>query len=203
MRRIALFLLSIFIIGLIVACPPPRRDPEGVTYPDNPRASWTVMIHFAIDNNIDYAFEQNFGIVSDYLSTLESIEDADTNDKINIVVFMDCYDVDSQGEGWVSSLDDGYYHLTGGIFSTDLEVDKPEINSGSLTETQDFLDWAVTNYSADGYMYSVFNHGSGFDDQNTNGTYVTYGIAFDDAENDCLSHWELGKATAYLKTLRA
>ncbi|MBN1798601.1 MAG: hypothetical protein JW822_08480 [Spirochaetales bacterium] len=202
MKRIARFLLSIVIIGLVMACPSPGGGGGGgVSYPDTPRSTWTVMIHFAVDNNIDYEFERVHGIVSNYLSTLESIEAADVNDKINIVVFLDCYDVDSQTEGWTSSLDDGYYHLTGGAFNADQVVDTGEVNSGSLSETEDFLDWAVANYPADGYMYSIFNHGSGFDDQNTDGTFGAYGIAFDDAEDDCLSHWELGQATAHLKTL--
>lgn len=39
-----------------------------------------------------------------------------------------------------------------------LVVSVGEINSGSLSKTTSFLEWAVTHYPAEGYMYSVFNH---------------------------------------------
>ncbi|MBN1799318.1 MAG: pre-peptidase C-terminal domain-containing protein [Spirochaetales bacterium] len=203
MKRVVNGLLIVISLCLFMACPTPGGGSGGggVIYPDIPRDTWTVLVHFAVDNNIDFEFERFHGIVSNYLNTLESIEAADTDDKIDIVVLMDCYNTDTQGEGYVSTFDDGYYHLTGGDFDSDLIVDIAEVNSGSLAETEDFLDWAVANYPADGYMYSIFNHGGGFDDQNIEGTYADYGIAFDDSHDDCLSHHEVGQATAHLTSL--
>ncbi|MBI9097220.1 MAG: InlB B-repeat-containing protein [Spirochaetaceae bacterium] len=154
-------------------------------------SSWTILVHFAVDNDIDYDFEENYGFITDYLTTLEAIEAGDLNDNINIVVLMDSYNS-------MSNFQDGYYHLTGGTFSGDIVTAKTEINSGSLSDTQEFMDWAVAYYPADKYVYSIFNHGSGFDDLNIEGTY---GIGFDDSNNDSLSHNELQQTTAYLKGL--
>ena len=157
----------------------------------NTSPSWTILIHFAVDNDIDYDFEEDYGFITDYLTTLEAIEAGDLNDNINIVVLMDSYNS-------ISNFQDGYYHLTGGTFSGDIVTAKTEINSGSLSDTQDFMDWAVSYYPADKYVYSIFNHGSGFDDLNIEGTY---GIGFDDSNDDSLSHYELQQTTAYLKGL--
>jgi hypothetical protein len=154
---------------------------------------WTILIHFAIDNNIDTYFEEEYGIVTNYLNTLENIKAADVAKKINILVLMDCYN--SAGH-----FHDGYYCLSGGAFKDDLVVSKSEINSGSLNDIRDFMDWVVANYPAEKYLYSVFNHGSGFDDIAKDGDYAApRGIAFDDSSSDCLSHYELGQAAAYLK----
>ncbi len=167
-------------------------------------AKWTVLVHFSIDNDIDYSFERESSIVSNYLETLEAIEANDYNDSIDIVVLMDCYNMDSNGNGYSSYFDDGYYHLTGRDFSDDLMVDISEINSGDLSETKAFMDWAYKNYPGSNYMYSIFNHGMGFDDRNIQGTYsipTNRGIGFDDSHSDALSHNELDSATAYLKKL--
>lgn len=159
--------------------------------------AWTMLIHFAIDNNIDYVFEEELSIVSNYLSTLESVKANDNEDKINILVMMDGYYVES-------SFVDGFYSLTGGSFSDDLSVDTGEINSGDVESSKAFIQWAVDNYPAGQYFYSVFNHGSGFDDANIDGTYdgfnLSRGIGFDDSAADCLSHHELKQATEFLKS---
>jgi len=159
---------------------------------------WTVLVHFAVDNNIDYEFESSNGIVSNYLATLETIEAGDTYNNIDIIVLMDCYNEDTQGTGYATIFQDGYYHLTGGNFSDDLDVTITEVNSGSTSDAESFMDWVITNYPADHYMYSIFNHGGGFDDTNTAGTY---GIGFDDSNDDALSHYELNLVTSYLKGL--
>jgi hypothetical protein len=190
-----LFALSIILIStLFFGCPNPTST--GPSPGPETKATWTILIHFAIDNNIDYEFEKTYGIVTDYLTTLESIEASDAFNKIQILVLMDCYNNDINGNGYATTFSDGYYHLTGGNFNDDISIDITEINSGDVDETKSFMDWAVSNYPSDGYFYSVFNHGSGFDDQNIEGTY---GIGFDDNSSDCLSHYELGQTTAYLK----
>jgi hypothetical protein len=190
--------MILFLSILITSCPIPTTSAKIVTPAVYEPKPWTVLVHFAIDNNIDYDYENDSGIVSNYLSTLESIEAEDVNNNIEIVVLMDCYNEDTQGEGYTSTFQDGYYHLTGGSFSDDLVVTKSEINSGSPSATEDFMDWAVTNYPAVKYMYSIFNHGGGFDDDSI---IATYGIGFDDSDDDALSHYELGQTTAYLKGL--
>jgi hypothetical protein len=167
---------------------------------DNPKSGWTVIIQFAMDNNIDYYMENDFGLISNYLQTLEQIEAGDVNNKIDIVILFDAYSTDSMGVGYVSTFADGYYHLTGGNFADDLVLSVGEINSGSVSQTTAFLQWAVDHYPAEGYLYSVFNHGGGFDDANAEGTFAAArGIAFDEDAGDCLSHHELEQAAAFLK----
>jgi hypothetical protein len=152
-----------------------------------------VLVHFAVDNNIDYDFEDASGYVSDYLATLESVEASDVNDVLDIFLLMDCYD---SFPGYTSPFADGYFELTGGPIMGDLVQATGEIDSGSVDVTRAFADWAFARSNARKVIYSVFNHGSGFDDQNADGTY---GIGFDDSADDSLSHKELEDATAYIK----
>jgi hypothetical protein len=159
---------------------------------------WTILVHLAVDNNIDYEFEENYGILTNYLTTLETVEDNDVNDVLDIMVLMDSYDAtDPQGTGYTSPFTDGYYKLTGGSFNGDLLQATGEINSGSVATTNSFVDWAFSHSAGKRVMYSVFNHGSGFGDENANGTY---GIGFDDSNDDSLSHSELQQTTAYIKS---
>lgn len=160
---------------------------------------WTALIHVAVDNNIDFIFEPEFGVLTNYLSTLESIEAADTFDVMDIYVLMDGYDkTDPRDEGYTTPFTDGYYKLTGGDFSDDLVNNTGEINSGSVAVTKAFMDFAMADSKSVRTFYSVFNHGGGFDDYND---MATYGIGFDDSNDDALSHKELAQVTAYLKTL--
>lgn len=152
--------------------------------------SWTILVHFAIDNDIDYEFETNNGFMTNYINTLKSVKAADTNNKLKIIMLMDGY---SGG----STFQDGYYELSGsGTFSDDLVISKNEINSGNVSEVNEFISWAVNNYRSEKYVYSVFNHGGGFNDQNIT---ATYGIGFDDSNNDALSHYELAEIASHMK----
>ncbi|RPJ04301.1 MAG: hypothetical protein EHM28_13650 [Spirochaetaceae bacterium] len=210
MKKFVFVISGILVLSLLIGCEvlflPENNtgsdtDTGSVLYYSTPRETWTVMVHFAVDNNIDYGMERSRGTVTNYLDTLERIEAADIGNKIDIVVLMDCYNVDTYDVGYVSTFQDGYYHLSGGKFADDLVTSFTEVNSGSLSAVNAFLDWAITNYQSDGYMYSVFNHGSGFDDASAEGTYpgLDRGIGFDDSHNDCLTHHELGLAVAHLK----
>ncbi len=191
------YCLMLMSIGLLfTGCPGGSAGSSGgvteKTYSDNEDGTWLILIHFGVDNNIDYAFEENDQIVTNYLQTLESIEAADINNVLDIVVLMDAYNT-------AGNFQDGYYHLTGGTFATDLVTSITEINSGSVPESEDFIDWAFTIApNADYHVYSVFNHGGGFADANIAGTY---GIAYDEdgTHNDSLSHDELGQLTEYVK----
>ena len=175
----------------------PAPETVSAEDPNGDSGTWTILIHFAVDNNIDYSFEKNYGILSNYLATLESVKAADTANRLKILILMDAYTSDVSGVGYISKYKSGYYCLTGGDFTNDIVVNLPDVNSGSTNDSKAFIDWVVANYPSDHYMYSVFNHGSGFADENIDGTY---GIGFDDGSSDSLSHYELGKVTAYLKS---
>jgi len=159
---------------------------------DNTPYKWTIIAHFAVDNNIDYEFEKKAGLVTLYLETLEQIEAKDTANNIQILLMLDAYNPDTK-------FSDGYYYLSGGDIAGDKMKGLTEINSGSLDDTEAFLDWAFAQYPSEHYLYTIFNHGSGFDDQNREGMRI-YGIGFDDSnDQDSLTHYELGEALSYLK----
>ncbi len=209
---IGLFLLTFFaLLFLLPACKNPASSP-----PPREPGRWLILVHFAVDNNIDYEFETEHGFISNYLETLEDLEARDAGDVLDIVVLMDGYTGTVDGELYTSPFRDGYYHLTGGAFADDLEESIVEVNSGGVGDSTAFIDWAWENRPADYVVYSVFNHGGGFDDANTGGTYgdLSYGaggasprgIGFDDdgdeeeGSGDCLSHRELAVLTAYIKS---
>jgi len=160
---------------------------------------WLVLIHFALDNNIDYDFEPRLGIISDYLETLADVKAQDTDDVMDILLLMDGYDkTDPIQNEYDSPFTDGYYEISGGDFAHDLKLNTGEINSGAVKTSKDFIDWVYSNYKGKRHFYSVFNHGSGFDDPNLT---ATFGIGFDDSHRgDSLSHNELAQVLSYLKT---
>jgi hypothetical protein len=152
---------------------------------------WTLITHFAVDNNISY----DMGIILEYyLQTLEDIKVRDLENNIQIVLMMDSFGEDAKYA-------DGYYYLSGGKFKDDLMVPKGEINSGSLGHTETFMIWAATRYPSEHYIYSIFDHGSGFTDLPPD-TPRVLGIGFDEGSgNDRLTHNELGQAMVFLKRL--
>ena len=160
---------------------------------------WLVLIHFALDNNIDYDFEPRLGIISNYLATLADVKNKDEDDVMDILLLMDGYDeTDPRQNEYDSPFTDGYYEISGEDFAHDLKLDTGEINSGAVKTSKDFIDWVYSNYKGKRHFYSVFNHGSGFDDPNLT---ATFGIGFDDSHGgDSLSHNELAQVLSYLKT---
>jgi hypothetical protein len=158
---------------------------------DDAPYKWTLITHFAVDNNISY----DMGIILEYyLQTLEDMKARDLENNIQIVLMLDAYSEDAKYA-------DGYYYLSGGDFKEDLVVPKEEINSGSLGHTETFMIWAATRYPSEHYMYSIFDHGSGFTDLPPD-TPRVLGIGFDEGSgNDRLTHNELGQAMAFLKRL--
>jgi hypothetical protein len=154
---------------------------------------WTLIAHFAVDNNIDWDFEKNYGTISLYLNTLEDIKAADKDNVLQIIVMMDAYN----GK---TNFSDGYYYLSGGTFASDKEASLSEINSGSVDDSKAFLDWVAEKAnSSERYIYSIFNHGGGFDDNTKEGLLLSIGI--DDTDKDSLTHYEVGLLCDYLKNL--
>lgn len=159
---------------------------------DDTPYKWTLIAHFAVDNNIDYEFEEQTGIVTQYLNTLEEIKAADTDNVIQIIVMMDSYNNDTD-------FSDGYYYLSGGAFVSDKVVSLSEINSGSVDDNKTFLDWATARYPSERYIYSIFNHGGGFDDTTQDGRLLAIGI--DETDRDSLTHYEVGLLCDHLKLM--
>jgi hypothetical protein len=159
---------------------------------DNIPYKWTLIAHFAVDNNIDYEFEKQAGTITQYLNTLEAIKAADKDNVLQIIVMMDAYNSKT-------TFSDGYYYLSGGTFAADKEVSLSEINSGSVDDNKAFLNWAAETYPSEHYIYSIFNHGGGFDDNTIDGRLLSIGI--DETDKDSLTHYEVGVLCDYLKAL--
>jgi len=159
---------------------------------DDSPYKWTIIAHFAVDNNIDYNFEKNAKIVSDYLETLEAIKAADSSNVLQIMVMMDAYNANT-------NFCDGYYYLSGADFASDKVVSLAEINSGLIDDSKAFLDWAAGVYPSEKYIYSIFNHGGGFDDSSKDGLLLSIGI--DETDKDSLTHYEVGVLCDYLKSI--
>jgi len=170
-------------------------------------AVWTVMVHFAVDNDLEYGWEETLGIIGTQLEVLEELKRNDVNNNLNILVLLDASI--NTADGYVSPYKDGYYWLRGGSIHDDLIVDTGEINSGDVNQEKNFLQWAVTNYPANKYYFSIHNHGGGFDDPSITGVYMSSrlsgdnrGIGYDESHGyDRLTHYELGEATAYFKSI--
>ncbi|MEN2997535.1 MAG: clostripain-related cysteine peptidase [Brevinematia bacterium] len=196
-----IFMVLIVFVTLVVGCTLSPVSPAGNTNTNtnisNVPKSWTILIHMAIDNDIDYEYEANFNLVSYYLQTLKFLKAKDFGNKVEILVLMDSYNYETNG--YETKFKDGYYRIKGsGSISSDLVVPKSEINSGSVLDIKGFINWVIGNYPATNYIYIIFNHGNGFVDLNEEGRWL--GIAFDDIAGDSLSLSEIGQVTKYLAT---
>ncbi len=202
--------IILFLFSLITGCSSSTSNDNDLDSSNS--GKWTVLVHFAVDNNIDYDFERYNKIVTNYLQTLENTKKMDSENSLNIAVMLDCYGDDSKGTGYTSrNFVDGYYVLSGDFKKDFLDRNgtwkqRDEIRSGDIVESRDFLDYALAKFDSEKYLYSVFNHGGGFDDTTKTGVFsdLNLSIASDDnagsgISGDVLTHYELGEITKYLK----
>jgi len=156
-----------------------------------------VILHFAIDNNIDYEYENEDGIISNYLGTLAAVEAADTNEVLDILVLMDSYDkTDPMNEGYVTPFTDGYYEITGGSFSGDLKQQPEKLTQVFLLPLKPLLTGSTIIITVTGWCIRSLIMAAVLMIKTKRQLTV---IAFDDSNNDALSHKELAQVSAYLK----
>lgn len=105
---------------------------------------WTFMVYLAADNNLEsYGHED-----------LDEMKAVGSDSNINIVVLWD-----GRGSG------DGalYYVKNNGVDTLTLSdagiADEPDMADPGTLDS--FLQWTVTNYPAEHYLLSIWNHGSG------------------------------------------
>jgi|GEM_PF-1774821 len=155
---------------------------------------WTILIHMAVDNNIDYTHERINGIVSDYILTLKNFKLLNSGN-VQVCILFDGYNNDIEGIEYTSPHKDGYYLISAtGTLNDDLKVVKSEVQSGTVGDSELFFKWVKSIAPARHYLYSIFNHGGGFDDPDITGVLgsLSRSIAVDaSANNDSLSHQEL------------
>ncbi|MDA8082764.1 MAG: clostripain-related cysteine peptidase [Nitrospiraceae bacterium] len=108
---------------------------------------WTVMVYLAGDNNLDSA-----GVVD-----LTEMKKAGSSDQVAVVAQFDRI-------GPLTGTR-RYFLQKGGTLDEDVVGDLGETNTGDPAVLRDFILWAATKYPAEHYMVVIWNHGSGWDDE--------------------------------------
>jgi hypothetical protein len=112
------------------------------------RKQWTVMVYLAGDNNLDSA-----GTVD-----LKEMKKVGSTDQVNVIAQFD-----REGRGMATNR---YYLNKGGTVAKDLVKSLGETNTGDPAVLEDFLKWGIANYPAVHYLFVVWNHGNGWNDEN-------------------------------------
>ncbi|MGC2063468.1 MAG: clostripain-related cysteine peptidase [Thermodesulfovibrionales bacterium] len=108
---------------------------------------WTVMIYLAGDNNLDSA-----GVVD-----LTEMKKVGSNNDMTVVAQFDRLGTRSRTKR--------YLLRKGGTLAADVVADLGETNTGDPAVLREFLLWAAQTYPAEHYMAVIWNHGSGWDDE--------------------------------------
>ncbi|MDA8431756.1 MAG: clostripain-related cysteine peptidase [Nitrospiraceae bacterium] len=114
----------------------------------NGQRKWTVMVYLAGDNNLDSA-----GVVD-----LKEMKKVGSTDDVAVVAQFDR--VGNKGTT------KRYYLRKNGTLEDDVVVDLGETNTGDPRVLEDFILWAASKNPAEHYMTVIWNHGSGWDDDN-------------------------------------
>lgn len=112
---------------------------------------WTVMIYLAGDNNLDSA-----GVAD-----LKEMKTVGSNDDVAVVAQFD--------RSGPKNHTKRYFLRKGGSLAGDAAGDLGETNTGDPKVLEDFILWAAEKYPAEHYMTVIWNHGSGWDDENVYG----------------------------------
>jgi len=108
---------------------------------------WTVMVYLAGDNNLDGA-----GVVD-----LTEMKKAGSNSDMAVVAQFDRLGTKGHTKR--------YFLRKGGALTTDVVADLGETNTGDPAVLRDFMLWTMQTYPAEHYMAIIWNHGSGWDDE--------------------------------------
>ena len=120
-----------------------------------PKKKWTFLVYMAGDNNLEAA-----GI--DDINEME--EAGGSSDDINVVVQFDRISRhDSSNKDWTSTK---RFYIKDGRTSDLIEslelMDLGETNCGNPEVLKDFLTWGAKNFPAEHYAVIIWNHGSGW-----------------------------------------
>ncbi len=106
---------------------------------------WTVLVYLAGDNNLD----------EDGARDLAEMAKVGSNNDINIVAQFD-----RAGDAGTQRL----YITKGGGYPRDGIANLGETNTGDPKVLIDFLKWGISTYPAEKYMAILWNHGSGWNE---------------------------------------
>ncbi len=113
--------------------------------PEAHKHRWTFMVYLAGDNNLE-----TYG-----LRDLLEMKITGSTPEVAII---------AQFDGKSDSAARRFYLKTGGTLEGNLALELPETNTGSPAALIDFLHWGAQNYPAEHYALILWNHGSGWKD---------------------------------------
>ncbi len=146
-------------------------------------ADWLFMVYLDADNNLESA-----GI-----DDLNEMEVAGSTTRVKIVVQMDRAEgYDTSNGNWTGAK---RFYVTQdtntAIINSPVIADLGEVNMGALATLQGFIEWAIANYPAQHYALVLWDHGSGWREQNSS---AIKSVCVDDQANDELTMTELRSA---------
>jgi hypothetical protein len=113
----------------------------------NGMRKWTVMVYLAGDNNLDSA-----GVAD-----LKEMKKVGSSPALAVAAQFDR----TGNKGTTKR----YLLRKGGSLEADVVADLGETNTGDPAVLRDFILWAAAEFPAEHYMTVIWNHGSGWDDE--------------------------------------
>jgi hypothetical protein len=122
------------------------------------KAKWTFMVYLAGDNNLETYGTKDLNEMKAVGSTAE----------VAIVAQFDCMSDRTTRR---------YYLSTDQDLGTDCVAELPEVNTGDPEALIDFITWAYQAYPAERYGLVLWNHGSGWKDEDIYHIARHHGVA--------------------------
>jgi PKD repeat protein len=164
---VCLLLISQLIV-ISLAVDPDNNNNSGDQSLNDTRANetkkWTVMIYMAADNNLEY-----YGV-----SDMNEMEKVGSSEDVNIIVQFDRHPGSSVSAGYTSSNGDWdetkRFYIEHDEDNTNFYDYVENENMWSLGETNmaaqstfnNFMNWAIGNFTAENYLLVMWNHGEDF-----------------------------------------
>jgi hypothetical protein len=118
---------------------------------------WTVLVYLAGDNGRFLSSLEGEGVAD-----LSEMKDVGSDDGVDIVAQFDA----------MSERTCRRYHISrGGTLAGDLVHDLGDTNSGDPQVLLDFVTWGVRSFPAERYLLVLWNHGSGWKDDDIYAPY--------------------------------
>ncbi len=110
------------------------------------KARWTFMVYLAGDNNLETFGDADLG----------EMKKVGSNDSLKII---------AQFDRMSDKVTRRYCLSDRPSLAADLVQELPEVNTGDPRALLDFIGWGVKNYRADRYALILWNHGTGWKDE--------------------------------------
>jgi hypothetical protein len=123
------------------------RIEKGGTHMAATSKQWTIMVYLAGDNDLDSA-----GV-----DDLQEMKKVGSTDQLNVIAQFDRLGAKHATKR--------YYLRKGGATDKDVVATLGETNMGDPKVLDNFLQWGIKTYPAQHYLVVLWNHGSGWDDE--------------------------------------